>query len=308
MVSNANTLVHSLGKIGVMKYLWIPFAFIVVFLCISSASILVLLSKASSISCAFWRLFISSIIVWFTALLKNKWRSVFSNKRILALTFISGFSLAVHFLLWMESLFWIPVSISTSIVVTYPLFILVFDYFVLKERITYLQVLGLIGGFLGVLLFTHPRILGTYSVYGVFLALGGSLMASVYFIIGRVVRRKIGLLEYVVPTYSFASLTLFLYAVVVGENLIGYPPRTFMYFILLALLPMIGGHTVMNYLLRFLKASIVTSIALGEPVGASLLAYYILGQEIGWSRALAMGVVLFSLALVISSGAEERYS
>ena len=306
MTVNAN--VKFLKKCNIVKYIYTFLAFTVILICISSASILVLLSNATSISCAFWRLFISSIIMWCIALTKNKLRRIFANRRILVLTLISGSSLAVHFLLWIESLFWVPVSVSTSIVVTYPLFILIFDYFVLKEKITCLQVLGLIGGFIGVLLFTHPRILGAHSVYGVFLALGGALTASVYFIIGRTVRRKVGLLEYVVPTYSFASLTLFLYAVVVGEDLIGYPPRTFMYFVLLALLPMIGGHTIMNYLLRFLKASIVTSIALGEPIGASLLAYYILGQEIGWSRALAMGVVLFSLALVISSGAGERYS
>ena len=303
MVSSSSA--DALRRLNIVGYAWIFSAFVIVFLCISSASILVLLSKASSTSCAFWRLFISSIVVWFAALLRKKWRGIFTNKKVLALTLISGFSLAIHFLLWMESLFWVPVSISTSIVVTYPLFILIFDYFVLKEKITYIQVLGLVGGFLGVLLFMHPKILAGHSVYGVFLALGGAFTASVYFIIGRIVRRNVGLLEYVVPTYSFASLTLFLFAVIIGENLIDYSPRTFIYFILLALLPMIGGHTIMNYLLRFLKASIVTSIALGEPVGASLLAYYILGQEIGWPRVLAMSIVLFSLALVISSGIAE---
>jgi drug/metabolite transporter (DMT)-like permease len=62
---------------------------------------------------------------------------------------------------------------------------------------------------------------------------------------------------------------------------------------------MIGGHTLINYLLRYVKTSVATSIALGEPVGASLLAYLLLQQQIDWLQALVMTLVLSSIALTI---------
>ncbi|RLG73682.1 MAG: EamA/RhaT family transporter, partial [Thermoprotei archaeon] len=96
------------------------------------------------------------------------------------------------------------------------------------------------------------------------------------------------------------------YSFLIGENILQHSFNTYIYFILLALIPMIGGHTVMNYLLKYLKTSIVTSIALGEPVGASILAYYILGQEVDLLKASAMALVLFSLFLVITQGIKEK--
>ena len=291
---------------GLSWYLTVFAAFTTVFFSISSSSILILLSGASSVSCAFWRVFISSTILWLIILLKGKVGHVFANRRTLLLSTISGCALGVHFLLWMESLFWVPVSVSTSVVVTYPLFALIADRFLLKEKIRSLQVIGLIGGFIGVLLFTHPKVLGGYSVYGVLLSLGGAIAGAVYFTVGRIVRKNIGLLEYVVPTYTTASLLLLAYSFLIGENILQHSFNTYIYFILLALIPMIGGHTVMNYLLKYLKTSIVTSIALGEPVGASILAYYILGQEVDLLKASAMALVLFSLFLVITQGIKEK--
>jgi drug/metabolite transporter (DMT)-like permease len=213
---------------------------------------------------------------------------------------VSGILLAVHFLLWMESLFLIPIAVSTTVVVTYPLFSLLIDHFIFKEGIGALQVLGLTAGFIGVLLFLHPQILTGYEYHGVLLAFGGALGATGYFSIGRFVRRKTGVLSYTLITYASASISLLAYALLRNEDLVTYPSQTYAFFLLLALLPMIGGHTLINYLLRYVKTSVATSIALGEPVGASLLAHLLLQQQIDVPQALVMTLVLSSIALTIS--------
>jgi len=41
---------------------------------------------------------------------------------------------------------------------------------------------------------------------------------------------------------------------------------------------MIFGHTLYNWALRYLSAPVVSVSLLGEPVGASLLAYLLLGE------------------------------
>ncbi len=59
------------------------------------------------------------------------------------------------------------------------------------------------------------------------------------------------------------------------------------------------GHTILNYVLRYMKALPVTTSVLGEAVGASILAYLILGQLLPVSAYLSMLVVLFGIGIVL---------
>lgn len=281
------------------RYLRVASIFTVIFFSISSSSILVLLSGATAVSCAFWRLFIASLILWFFWLLRGGSSGLAIDRRILIYSVASGMFLALHFLLWMESLFIIPVAVSTTVVVTYPLFSAMIDRFILREEIGFLQVIGLTLGFIGVLLFTHPQV-ASYNVYGVLLSLCGALAGAIYFGIGRLVRKKTDLVGYTVLAYTSASISLLLYALASKENLLSNPAETYAYFLLLALIPMIGGHTLINYILRYMKTSVATSIALTEPIGASILAYFILDQQMVPSEVVVMMLVLASVALTIS--------
>ena len=49
-------------------------------------------------------------------------------------------------------------------------------------------------------------------------------------------------------------------------------------FLVIAVVPMIFGHTVYNWTLRYLEASLVSISLLGEPVGATILAYVFLNE------------------------------
>jgi drug/metabolite transporter (DMT)-like permease len=274
--------------------------FAVILFSISSSSLLVVLSGATAVACAFWRVSLASLILGLTNLLRNRGKGVNLDKGLLMYSLVSGILLAVHFLLWMESLFLIPIAVSTTVVVTYPLFSLLIDHFIFKESIGTFQALGLIAGFIGVLLFLHPQVLTGYEYHGVLLSFGGALGATGYFSIGRFVRRKTDVLSYTMFTYASASISLLAYALLRNEDIWTYPPQTYIFFLLLAVLPMIGGHTLINYLLRYMKTSVATSIALGEPIGASLLAHFFLQQQIDGPQALVMTLILSSIALTIS--------
>jgi drug/metabolite transporter (DMT)-like permease len=72
-------------------------------------------------------------------------------------------------------------------------------------------------------------------------------------------------------------------------------------FVLIALIPQVIGHTSFNWALKHLSASTVSVLMLGEPVGASILAYLLLGEKIsGWTLAggvttlLGVGIVLLA--------------
>ncbi|OYT53292.1 MAG: EamA family transporter [Desulfurococcales archaeon ex4484_217_2] len=277
--------------------------FPVIVISISSASILVLMSGASAVACAFWRLLISTLIIFTIAFIRKA--KILLDLKDLALSAISGFFLAIHFLLWMESLFLIPVSVSTTVVVTYPLISAFIDKYFFKEKLTLIQIVGLISAFIGVTLFMHPRFSGEYSVLGVFMALGGSFAAAVYFSLGRYVRKRRSTTSYTIVAYSSSTLFLYFFSILLRDNVFKYIPESLIYFILLSLLPMIGGHTLMNYALKYMKTSAVTSVALLEPIGASILAYVFLGQYVDVYKAIIMCIVILSVSLTVF---EEAWS
>ncbi len=272
-------------------------------LSISSASILVLLSKADALGCVFWRLFITSLLLtsYTGARSRGLFKRIACDKWLLKASALSGFTLFAHFALWMESLFYIPVSYSTTIVVTYPMQLILLDA-ALGEAPSKRQVVGMICGFSLLLLLLTQGVFEALDLRGVVYSLLASTAASAYFGIGRVVRRRsLSVLEYTVPTYGFSSLIAFLYASIIGRNLFSYSPHSYAFFTLMSLAPMIGGHTVINYLLKYLKSSVATSIALTEPVGSSILAYLLLGQEVSMASAILMIMVVASICLVVLS-------
>lgn len=134
------------------------------------------------------------------------------------------------------------------------------------------------------------------------LALIGAIAGGVYFTAGRFVKDKIAFNSYIFLTYSFATLTTFFINLLSSANpsfLFDYSLETWIYFILLALIPMSIGHTILNYVLRYMKTLPVTTSVLGEAVGASILTYLILGQLLPVSAYLSMLVVLFGIGIVL---------
>ncbi len=266
----------------------------IIWVSISSASILVLISSAPGSVCAFWRLLISSLILL---------PIFFRNKQRISLVYsvLAGLFLSFHFILWMESLYMIPVVISTVLVVSYPFYNLVIDYFVFKEKISKTQIAGLIIGFLSLLAFYNPNIGGNLNRIGLVYAGLAGFFISIYFSIGRYLRHYIGINtpSYVLPTYLSAALFALIYNLIHNIDLLNYPIRSYTAFILLAIIPMIGGHTLMNYLLGKLKTSTITSIALAEPIGAGLLAYFLFGQVISVNQVFLAIIVMMCVFIII---------
>jgi len=83
-----------------------------------------------------------------------------------------------------------------------------------------------------------------------------------------------------------------------GIPFTGYKASSYLYMALLAVVPQLIGHTAINWALKHLKTSMV-AITLGEPIGASILAYIIFHETIKTFQGI--GIVLIFLAIIISS-------
>jgi drug/metabolite transporter (DMT)-like permease len=142
---------------------------------------------------------------------------------------------------------------------------------------------------------------GRDSLWGDLLALVGAVSVSVYFLCGRSLRRQLSTGAYVVMSYSVGAMTLWLGTLVLQAPLLGFSWQIFGMFLLIALIPQVIGHTSFNWALKHLSAPTVSVSMLGEPIGASILAYLLLGEKIsGWTLAggvttlLGVGIVLLA--------------
>ncbi|MEX0748300.1 MAG: DMT family transporter, partial [Rhodothermales bacterium] len=131
------------------------------------------------------------------------------------------------------------------------------------------------------------------------LALTASLLFSVYLLMGRVVRQKTSWLAYVFPLYTVAALTVLTIALVQGVPILGFKPEFYLLCAAMALGPQVLGHGSFNYAIRYLPAAVLGLLSLVEPVGASVLAYFIF-QEVPSMPALAgMVIVLGAISVAI---------
>lgn len=276
---------------------WI--ALIMAVISVSWASILVVLSNASGLVCALWRLIFSSILTWILlALFRSK---IEVNSKTLKLTFIAGLCLAIHFTLWMKSLFMIPVAISTTIVSSNPLFSSLLGFILLREKPSMTQIIGAILAIMGISLLVGltSQASGAIGILGIIYALIGALTVAIYFTIGRNLRHIMDTVSYTAPVYSFAAIILLAIAIIHNENILNYNINTWSIFIALALIPMLLGHTLLNYALKYMKLITVTTITLGEPVGATILAKIILNQPIKIETILAIIITLIGITLTL---------
>jgi len=119
-----------------------------------------------------------------------------------------------------------------------------------------------------------------------------------YALVGRGLRARLSLMTSIVLVWSPAALAVVALSLLVREPFGGYPPRTFLWFLLLALVPQLIGHSSFNWALRYTSATLATVPVLGEPVGSTLLAYIILGEGLTWWKLVGGGLILIGIAIV----------
>jgi drug/metabolite transporter (DMT)-like permease len=142
------------------------------------------------------------------------------------------------------------------------------------------------------------------AFFGNFLALAGAWMVAGYLLIGRRLRVKMSLVPYIFVVYSIAAVALIVIMFASGETPLGYSPMTYMWMLLLALVPQLIGHSTYNWALRYMPAALVAVTTLGEPIGSTILAYFLLGES---PTALKVaGGMLILIGIYSASRGESR--
>jgi drug/metabolite transporter (DMT)-like permease len=297
----------------------LPPVFILVLgvLAVSTSSIFIRFAQndAPSLVIAAYRLTLASLLLSPIALLGQRNELFSLSRREIFLAFVSGVFLALHFASFITSLEYTTVASSVVLSTSTPLWVALLAPVILKEPMhRYLfigMVMALVGstivglsdacalGANGISCPPLKNFLGDQSLFGNLMALLAARMAVGYILIGRRLRSKISLISYVFLVYGIAALVLLLVMFLAGQSPLGYPSQTYLWLVLLALVPQLLGHSSYNWALRHLSAIYVSVAIIGEPVGSTILAYFLLEETP--STLEIFGAILILVGIYLAS-------
>lgn len=265
------------------------------------------LGALNAFSIAFWRLTIASITLAVIFLILKKsfgFKLMRENVRELI---VLGFFLGLHFILFAYAVKDTTILNATVLVNTTPIFSVFVSTFLFNLKPSRLAVFGLTISFLGVCVITYADAYPfsfSLSFKGDLEATLAALVEAFYLNFGRKTRSKMPILQTMLPIYLSAALIVGFSGIltsnpvtILSETSIVIP------LILLGLLPTATAHTLYFSSLSNLKSFETATMALLEPIGATILGI-ILFLEIP-SPIFVFGAVLILLGILFVAKQEN---
>lgn len=263
----------------------------------ASASLIIKLTSAPPLVIASYRLLFASI---FLLIINYKNLTIPKNKFTLL---FAGISLGIHFYSWITALFLTSVANAVVLVNTSPIFISILTYIFEKKKPTKSFFLSFILVLLGVILITINQLSLKFEK-GELLSIVGAITFAVYLYIGRYLSKSISVTSYITLVYLIAGVSLFLITFIRRIPITGYAPKTYLNFLLLAIIPQLIGHSSANYAIRILPPTSTSIILIGETVIATIFAFFFLKESLFISQIIGMLIII--LGIFYSS--LEKYS
>lgn len=274
---------------------------------VSTSAIFVKLADAPAGVVAFYRLFFSVILLLPIFLYKYVWELKDISKRDWLFSALAGVFLAFHFILWFESLNYTSVASSTVLVTLQPLFAFIGTYLFFQERLsTKAIVSGLMAIAGSVIISWGDFQISGMALFGDVLALVACALVTAYLLFGQDVRKRLSLITYTFIVYGICCITLLFYVLVTGESLTGYSSTDWFWFLMLAIIPTLLGHSLFNWAVKYISTNVISMSILFEPIGAAVLAYFVLNEMVTWTQFTGGLLVMLSVGYFLRDNRKKN--
>jgi len=272
---------------------------------VSFASIFILSCTSPPLSIAFFRLFFTTMLVLPLVLVRKKTRDELRTlpPKTMLLMIVIGIILGAHFAFWISSLMKTSVASSVILVTAHPVLVAPIAFYFLKERMSWVNATGIAISLTGVVILVlgnyGSSTLGLDTLEGNILAILGGIAAGLYILGGRKIRKNISVFTYAFIVYAAGTITLFLICIAFQAPVYNLRLEDYGIILLMALISGIFGHTLYNWSLGYIRASVASVALLGEPIGSSLLAYAIpwIHQEPSVFTFIGGGIIFLGIFL-----------
>lgn len=225
---------------------------------------------------------------------------------------VSGILLGLHLISWIGSIYFTSIASASVLVTVHPIIIILIERFVYKTKFRLLIWVGVLTAFAGsvILGYSDFDAEGTYAdpFLGNTLAVLAAVIFAGYFLIGNRVRQNRNWIEYVFPVYGFAALTCVTALFIMEGFTIELSGLVLLAGFGLALGPQIAGHGALNYAVKYISPTLLSTLILFEPVVSSTMGYFFFNEVPLPLSFAGMMVILLGIALTWSRKRPEEAS
>ena len=282
---------------------------------VSFASIFIvsIQNNVPSLSIALYRLLFTTLLLLPFVILHKKTRDELRNLPRLTLLIMVGIGLvlAAHFALWITSLGLTSIASSVILVTAHPVLVGPISHFFLKERLSYINSIGITISLFGVVILVFGNYgLSAMTLEGNILAMLGGVAAGVYILGGRKIRKTVSVGSYAFVVYGVGTIALLFICLFFKAPVYGFSLESYGIILLMAVVAGIFGHTLYNWTLEHVRASLASVSLLGEPIGSTLLAFAIPGisQIPSQYTILGGGIILAGIYLTARNTSKNNIS
>lgn len=249
---------------------------------------------------AFWRMFTASGMLWSYSVIRpaGKLSSV-NKKRII----FAGIFLGCHFACFFLGVRNTSIANATLLGCMAPIFTVFISIFQKKKinKMTYVGlVIALVGG--GIIQ-SGDISLNNANLFGNSIALLSALFIAITFVLAEEIRQETNNVAYGRSLFFVASITVLLIATMAGDSILNFKTGDIPWFLFLGLVPSIFGHNLLNYAVKYITPTAVSSVPLGEPIIASLFGLLLFGEAIPIGAILGGPIVLIGVYIIINNQA-----
>ncbi|NIO37805.1 EamA family transporter [Candidatus Bathyarchaeota archaeon] len=268
------------------------------------------LGKLDAFYIAFWRLVIACLVVAVMLVFLGSSFQYKSVKKNLRQLFILSFFLSLHFILFVSAVKDTSILNATVLVNTTPIFSVFISSFVFNVKPSRLALLGLTISFVGVLVIFQGEtmISGLNNTLNVFsTSLKGNLEAvlaavveAFYLNYGVKTRKRMNILPIMFPIYILTAAIIGILAIPVTDQIMTLPTEMTIILPLIGLgvLPTAMAHTLYFSSLSNLKSFETATMALLEPVGATILGILLFQENPPQLFLFGAGLVLLGILFI----------
>jgi drug/metabolite transporter (DMT)-like permease len=192
---------------------------------------------------------------------------------------LPAMGLAIHFMSWIIGARMTQVANASLIANLTPVAMPFFVWILYRERITRQELIGTLFTLAGLIVLSGSNLnISKTSFTGDVICFGSMLAFAAYLALGRGNSQRMTIWMYMVPLYWMAGLICLICALFFVNPIKTYEPVNLLYILGLAIIPTIGGHTILNYSLKYFRSQIVSVTNLAQPLFATLMGVLFFGE------------------------------
>lgn len=252
------------------------------------------------------RLTIASLILF--PMVMRRYRYQLNRLTRFDLLFVSGAGafLAAHFILLFFAVEQTTVLVAQTVVNSAPLWVAILETAFLKARLPRMVWIGIFIAMAGGVILSvggasNDATAATHSntLVGASLALISAFASASYLTIGRKVRAHVSAIPYVWMVYCVAALVAWTFIGLTRVPVTGHTTLGWFWILLIGLGPQLVGHSLLNFAMGYLPATLVSISGQVISVTAAVIAFFLFTELPSFVEVVASVVIISGVTAAI---------